>query len=381
MNSIHLHCILCSNDDTLNFVRPSIDSTILKHKSLSALTPDNMVTKKTEVRRRIVSKDGHNNVRIDNVEGMVKLYLHDIWTTVVDMKWRYKLTLFASTFIMTWFIFGVFFYFIGMSNGDYEAGVNSTHTPCVVNVQTLTGAFLFSLESQTTIGYGFRYISEDCPLAIFTLVAQLVITGLAEIFVTGAFLAKLARPKKRAETIKFSQSAVICRRQGKLCLMVRVANMRKSLLIQCQLTGKLFHSNVTEEGEKTQVHQSSVDFNMDSSGDCPFLILPLTFYHVLDEHSPLAGLTAENLQTREFELLVTLNATMESTAATCQSRTSYVPQEILWGYEFKPVLFSTTGGRYVADFNFFDKVQVSNEGLFHTDTQEKLKLEEDYKKD
>lgn len=340
-----------------------------------------MATKKAAVLRRIVSKDGHNNVRIDNVEGMVKLYLHDIWTTVVDMKWRYKLTLFASTFVLTWFIFGVFFYFIGMGNGDFEPGLSSNHTPCVMNVETLTGAFLFSLESQTTIGYGFRYISEECPLAIFTLVAQLVITGLAEIFVTGAFLAKLARPKKRAETIKFSQSAVVCRRQGKLCLMVRVANMRKSLLIQCQLTGKLLHSNVTQEGEKTQVHQSPVDFYMDSSGECPFLILPLTFYHVLDEHSPLAGLNAENLLTRDFELLVTLNATMESTAATCQSRTSYVPQEILWGHEFKPVLFSTTGGRYVADFNFFDKVQVSNDAAFLSDNTEKLKLEENYKRE
>lgn len=340
-----------------------------------------MANRKSEVLRRIVNKDGHNNVRIDNVEGMVKLYLHDIWTTVVDMKWRYKLTLFASTFIMTWFIFGVIFYFIGMGNGDFEPDLSENHTACVTNVGTLTGAFLFSLESQTTIGYGFRYISEECPLAIFTLVAQLVITGLAEIFVTGAFLAKLARPKKRAETIKFSQSAVVCRHRGELCLMVRVANMRKSLLIQCQLTGKLFQSNVTEEGEKTQIHQSSVDFHMDSSGECPFLILPLTFYHVLDERSPLSGLTAENLRSRDFELLVTLNATMESTAATCQSRTSYVPREVLWGYEFKPALFATPSGRYVADFKFFDKVQASNDPAFASGNTEKLKLEEDYKKE
>ncbi|KAF7206088.1 ATP-sensitive inward rectifier potassium channel 15 [Nothobranchius furzeri] len=334
-----------------------------------------MANRKSQLQRRIVTKDGHNNVQIDNVEGMVKLYLHDLWTTVVDMKWRYKLTLFASTFVMTWFIFGVLFYLIGMENGDYKVGVNSTHTPCVMNVETLTGAFLFSLESQTTIGYGFRYISEECPLAIFTLVAQLVITGLAEIFITGAFLAKLARPKKRAETIKFSQVAVVCPYRDKLCLVVRVANMRKSLLIQCQLSGKLFHSNVTEEGEKTQIHQSSVDFFMDSSGDCPFLILPLTFHHVIDEHSPLAGLTAENLHNRDFELLVTLNATMESTAATCQSRTSYIPQEILWGYEFKPVLFSTDGGRLVVDFNFFDQVQISSNTAVISSNEEKLKLD------
>lgn len=339
-----------------------------------------MTTKKVPV-RRVVSKDGHNNVKIENVEGMVKLYLHDIWTTVVDMKWRYKLTLFASTFVLTWFIFGVLFYLIGIANGDFDVEVPSNHTPCVMNVETLTGAYLFSLESQTTIGYGFRYISEECPLAIFTLVAQLVITGLAEIFVTGALLAKLARPKKRAETIKFSQSAVVCKHEGKLCLMVRVANMRKSLLIQCNLTGKLLFPHVTQEGEKTQIQQANVDFQLDSSGECPFLSLPLTFYHILDENSPLAGLTAENLLGRDFELLVTLNATMESTAATCQSRTSYVPQEIMWGYEFKPVLFTTPRGRYVADFNFFDKTQLCNDSTLLSNHTEKLQLEEEYRRE
>ncbi|KAL0183323.1 hypothetical protein M9458_022698 [Cirrhinus mrigala] len=331
--------------------------------------------------RRVVSKDGRSNVKIDRVEGMVKLFLHDIWTTVVDMKWRYKITLFASTFVTTWFVFGVVFYLIGLRNGDFDADPSSNHTPCVMNVDTLTGAYLFSLETQTTIGYGFRHISEECPLAIVTLVAQLVVTGLAEIFVTGAFLAKLARPKKRAGTIKFSRSAVVRRRDGSWCLMVRVANMRNSLLIQCQLSGKLLSTRVTQEGEKTLVHQTGVDFQLDSSGDCPFLLLPLTFYHVLDERSPLRNLTADNLPKQDFELLVTLNGTVESTAATCQSRTSYVPQEILWGHEFKPVLSDTSGGKLAADFSFFDEVQACREPPTVHDNAEKLQLEEEYRRE
>lgn len=60
-----------------------------------------------------------------------------------------------------------------------------------MQVQTLTGAFLFSLESQTTIGYGFRCITEECPLAIILLIVQLVITMVMEIFITGTFLAKV----------------------------------------------------------------------------------------------------------------------------------------------------------------------------------------------
>lgn len=331
------------------------------------------------VQRRVVSKDGHNNVRTDNVEGMVKLYLHDIWTTVVDIKWRYKLSLFVSTFLSTWFVFGVVFYLIAMGNGDLDVVQPSNHTPCVMNVASLTGAYLFSLESQTTIGYGFRHISEECPLAIFTLVAQLVLTGLAEIFITGAFLAKLARPKKRAETVRFSSLATICRHKGQMCVMVRVANMRKSPLIQCQLSGKLLYPYVTAEGEKIQLHQESVDFRFDSSDQSPFLVLPLTFYHVLDESSPLAGLTAENLKVRVFELVITLNAAMESTASTCQSRTSYVPKEFVWGFEFKPMIFSSPDGRYITDFKYFDDVQASDESSQHqSPADEKLQLEDEY---
>lgn len=51
-----------------------------------------------------------------------------------------------------------------------------------------------------------------------------------------------------------------------------------------------------------------------------------------------------------------MNATVEPTSATCQVRTSYLPDEILWGYEFPPVVSMSPSGKYVADFAFFDKV-------------------------
>lgn len=38
-------------------------------------------------RPRVMSKSGHSNVRIDKVDGIYLLYLQDLWTTVIDMKW------------------------------------------------------------------------------------------------------------------------------------------------------------------------------------------------------------------------------------------------------------------------------------------------------
>ncbi len=41
---------------------------------------------------------------------------------------------------------------------------------------------------------------------------------------------------------------------------------------------------------------------------------------------------------------------------TCKCAPPTCPDEILWGYEFPPVVSLSPSGKYVADFSFFDKV-------------------------
>ncbi|XP_028832788.1 ATP-sensitive inward rectifier potassium channel 10-like [Denticeps clupeoides] len=313
-------------------------------------------------RRRVLSKDGRSNVRMEHVSGRGALYLKDPWTTFVDMQWRYKLILFCATFVGTWFIFGLLWYLLALLHGDLlEYDPPANHTVCVMQMQTLTGAFLFSLESQTTIGYGFRCITEECPAAIILLILQLLITTAMEIFITGTFLAKVARPKKRGETVRFSQHAVVSNHEGYPCLMIRVANMRKSLLLGCQVTGKLLQPCVSKEGETVRLEQRNVSFSVDTASESPFLILPLTFYHTINSNSPLRAWAAKgggwsDPELADFELLVMMSATVEPTSATCQVRTSYLSDEILWGYEFPPVVSLAPSGKYTADLAYFDKV-------------------------
>ena len=44
---------------------------------------------------------------------------------------------------------------------------------------------------------------------------------------TGLVLAKLSRPKRRADTIMFSRHAVVCERKSEYQLQFRVADMRR----------------------------------------------------------------------------------------------------------------------------------------------------------
>ena len=51
----------------------------------------------------------------------------------------------------------------------------------------------------------------------------------------GVIYAKLARPKKRAQTLVFSKNAVICMRNGKYCLLFRIGDVRRSHLVEAHV--------------------------------------------------------------------------------------------------------------------------------------------------
>ncbi|XP_051890850.1 ATP-sensitive inward rectifier potassium channel 10-like [Pristis pectinata] len=358
--------------------------------SQTTQTDSQPLLKPGRLRGRVMNKDGRSNVRLVHVSGWGYLYLKDLWTTFVDLKWRYKLALFCASFAGTWFAFGLAWYLVALLHGDLEGTrVPANHTLCVANMQSLTAAFLFSLESQTTIGYGYRYISEECPAAILLLVAQLILTTLLEVFVTGTFLAKVARPKKRAEGVRFSRHAVVSSREGCLSLQIRVANVRRSLLLGCQVSGKLLRAGLARAGESVHLQQADVAFRLDAGTDSPFLVLPLTFHHAIDEASPLAPVAlgqgraggSGRAQDEGFELVVILSGTVESTSALCQARTSYLPEEILWGYEFCPVVSVSPSGKYVADFASFDRVaRVPGVEWQWGGAAEKVRLEEELKR-
>ena len=84
------------------------------------------------------------------------------------------------------------------------------------------------------------------------------------------------------------------------------------------------------------------------------LLWPETVVHSIDQSSPLYELSADDLQSENFEIVVIMEGTIESTDQRVQARTSYLPAEILWGHRFEPVVsYDRSQARYIVDYNRF----------------------------
>lgn len=330
-------------------------------------------------RKRVVQKSGECNVTPSNVAKRRRRYLQDIFTTLVDVQWRWTLLVFAMSFMMSWLVFAVIWYIIAYTHGDLEEANQSDKgwTPCVVNIYSFTSCFLFSVETQHTIGYGSRHTTEYCPEAIIIMCVQSITGVMIQAFMVGIVFAKLSRPKKRTQTLLFSRNACLCLRDGEMCLLFRVGDMRKSHIIEAHVRAQLIRKRVTREGEVLPFFQYELDVGYDIGEDRIFFIWPMTIVHKINENSPLYDLSAHDLLREKFEIVVILEGVIESTGMTTQARSSYLPNEILWGYRFEPlVTFNKNTGQYAVDYSLFNNTYQVNTPLYSARELDRLNSQE-----
>lgn len=74
------------------------------------------------------------------------------------------------------------------------------------------------------MGFGERYPNEECPEAVFMMIAQIVVGIGIDGTMIAIIYAKLTRPPRKPSDLKFSRKAVICQRNSKLCLMFRICD-------------------------------------------------------------------------------------------------------------------------------------------------------------
>ena len=151
-------------------------------------------------------------------------FLQDLYVTLIDLQWRYALAILFNVYLVTYFFFAIMWYWMMYNHGDLDHIGDATWESCVRGVNSFADAMLFSIETQTTIGYGFAYPNTDCGGALPLLFVQITIGIFLENMLLGFIFVKFAQPKRRRRTLMFSKVACVSQEDGEICLQVTLVN-------------------------------------------------------------------------------------------------------------------------------------------------------------
>ncbi|XP_045173472.1 ATP-sensitive inward rectifier potassium channel 11-like [Mercenaria mercenaria] len=309
-------------------------------------------------RPALVRKGGQYRISYKGMGQRSKRFFMDLYQSLIDMKWRYVLIVYCAMFMLTYLLFAILWYVIAYSHGDFAHYGEKGYYPCIHNMRNFADAVLFSIETQTTIGFGTVWPDAECMGVLPLVYLQVTVGFLLETVLLGFMLVKVARPKNRRKTLVYSSVATIVKEEGELVLQVRLGDLRKSHLVDTRCYGIFIKDKVSAEGVHYPLFQHHMEFNAHGMDDRVFLIWPLVLNHKINEDSPLYNMKPEDiLHANNFEIVVILEGTIESTGEICQARTSYTSKDILWGYRFENIVeFDHEHGKWRANFKLFDDV-------------------------
>jgi len=278
--------------------------------------------------------------RMAVVKGQDRGRFMDFYHNILTVSWPWFFFQLAAAFIVVNLIFAMLY--AVDRNGIINARPGS-----------FADAFFFSVQTLGTLGYGAM-----APRTLYTnlLVTVESFTGILTIALfTGIIFARFSRPFAR---VLFSNVAVVAPFDGVPTLMFRVANQRGEAIIDASVTVTLARQHTTLEGVTMRRFQELKLMRSNSS----LFALSWTVMHPINPDSPLYGLTPEDMEAQDMEIVVMLNGLDEILADRIYARHAYWADEIVWNRRFVDVISLTHSGHRLVDLTLFhDTVDMVDE--------------------
>jgi inward rectifier potassium channel len=271
-------------------------------------------------RRRLLNRDGSFNVVLNGLNPLSSLSLYH-W--LLTISWSWFLAFIAGFYIAVNTLFAFAFLLLGPDALQSSTGSFSG--------QPFYRAFFFSVDTFATIGYGNIIPVGVAANILVTIEALLNIVAVA--LATGVMFARFSRPSAR---IIYSRNAIVAPYRDKTALEFRIANARRSQLIDVQVQAILTKVERVSGSDVRKFYE----LNLERSR-VVFFPLSWTVVHPIDSASPIWGLTHADLVNGDAELLVLLIGTDETVSQTVHSRSSYQADEIVWGAKFANMFMRT----------------------------------------
>lgn len=330
-----------------------------------------------------------------------KIYWDDPFHTVINTR----------TSRIIWGVFIAYFFIILFFALAY-LDVSVRHPTCHVGLASIMEAYIFSLETIMTIGYGAP--TDDIFYGGCTSIATLLtLESFAGIILDsvciGIFYARFSRANQRANTIMFSNSAVIRKIRGHYYFMFQTCERRKHQLVEAHVRLYAVRHEAADDTDENdflfQCHQMRVQQPDDDCGAMLLMVLPQVVVHRIDQWSPLfppeclprngedpktcasypdptqrqvdidngnreGGLPGapklyeeptkaqimDHLRRSGLEVVVILEGIDSSTSNTMQARNSYTDEDIAWDATFERCVVKTPRGLCI-DFDRFHSLK------------------------
>ncbi len=211
----------------------------------------------------------------------------------------------------------------------------------------MLGLFYFSIETLATVGYGDMHPQTNYGHVVATVE---IFTGMCFLAVmTGLIFARFSRPRAR---FVFARHPVVGIHQGQPTLRIRVANARHNTISQATARLWLLRAERTSEGEQFRRYY---ELKLDRR-EHPMFSLSWTIFHVIDQTSPLYGMSKDNFAAADGALILNLGGVDDSSAQRLYDRQIYSQHDIRWQHRYADITSISADGRLVLDYSRFHDV-------------------------
>ncbi len=266
-----------------------------------------------EHEQRLLNRDGTFNVRRHGLRFWESLSLYH---SALSMGWTHFLGMLAGGYLLLNALFAAAYLLCGRDalGGDSADSLGGPFWK----------AFFFSVHTFATIGYGSIVPRGIAANVLVTIESLFGLLGFA--LATGLLFSRFSRPTGK---LLFSKTAIIAPYRGMTAFMFRIVNARSSQLIELDVKVQFSRIESRAGGPIRKYDQLTLERT-----HVVFFPLSWTVVHPITEKSPLYGLSHEDLVERDAEFLILLSGVDETFSQTVHSRSSYKPEEIVFGARF-----------------------------------------------
>lgn len=273
---------------------------------------------------RFLNKDGCFNVvkKGGSISERIGLY-----NNMLNMPGWQFLGLIFSGFILINLLFSAIYFFMDPSQ---LTGIIASD-----NAKRFRELFFFSAQTLTTVGYGrINPVGDTASIvASFEALTGFLLLAIA----TGLFYGRFSKPRAY---IKFSKNALIAPYNDKTALMFRFVSYKNNHTLTDVEVRVTLGITLQENGKavfkfyELHLERSRIDS----------LIMNWTIVHPIDEQSPVAGFTQEDLAAGDAEIYVLVRGFDDIFSNTVLARSSYTYAEIIFNARFVPMYTESEDG-------------------------------------